>query len=377
MKGLDLKRKLKERQESNDSSSSLCSEDDTGDVSRALMEAISDHYQGNESHFIQDTVPTEPTMKELLLVEDKEKHQPSKKKTTKETATAPVEKGHPFISTESAPAPPDLGRGTPLHLPPGAVAIFPNGTARDASTMSVTTQQTPQQSPLIAAELVADQGNAVSAVAVKQGKEEADIVQLLRDRRICLILFGLIALTGTLAAGLTLGLTDREPSGQISGDSSDQAEGPSEDSALPEISGDTAANNRIFNNVVTPLLSRNSLDALRNQETPQAMAQTWLLDTHDLSSYSESRIIQRYSLSVFYYATGGELSWLDSHGWLDAQLHECSWFSKYDNGEFDPCRGDIFYALVLDNNDLKGAIPEDLFLLSDLGRLLASTEWFE
>lgn len=68
-------------------------------------------------------------------------------------------------------------------------------------------------------------------------------------------------------------------------------------------------------------------DALRNPKSPQYLARNWLIfqdgfyaDTN-VSDVSQHRVVQRYVLAVFYFATGGNTIWLGTN-WLNGD--ECN-----------------------------------------------------
>jgi hypothetical protein len=81
-----------------------------------------------------------------------------------------------------------------------------------------------------------------------------------------------------------------------------------------------------------------------------------------------ARIIQRYVLATFYFSTGGS-EWWNKEGWLESGTHECQWYSNSLRlFEEKTCTQGILYGLVLSENGLSGSIPEDLGLLSALGK---------
>jgi len=112
-----------------------------------------------------------------------------------------------------------------------------------------------------------------------------------------------------------------------------------------------------------------------------------------LTLLSDQRILQRYALSVFFYATGGrfvedfdhddndvkELHWNKDQGWMDYNVHERDWFTSQwrDKAEDYEQRqtnyyyeadddDDTIYNLVLEDNNLKGSIPFEIGLLTNL-----------
>jgi hypothetical protein len=110
------------------------------------------------------------------------------------------------------------------------------------------------------------------------------------------------------------------------------------------------------------------LEAVGQDFSPQSLAVGWLASNHDLRAFSNSRIIQRYALATFYYATEGETSWMEDEGWLSPEVHECQWYSGLMEDGEDPCVNGNFAYLVLGENGLRGAIAPDVALISTLGK---------
>jgi hypothetical protein len=82
---------------------------------------------------------------------------------------------------------------------------------------------------------------------------------------------------------------------------------------------------------------------LQDEESPQSLARKWLVEDDDLWSSLEKvpsdyeRVIQRYALAVFYYATNGHIAWglSDDTSWLDG----------------DECSGDFWFGLDCNAQD--------------------------
>ncbi|CAB9510720.1 leucine rich repeat [Seminavis robusta] len=125
-------------------------------------------------------------------------------------------------------------------------------------------------------------------------------------------------------------------------------------------------------------------------QSPQSRAFEWLLeDSHKLPFYEDSRIIQKFALATFYYATNGD-HWYTNTNWLNHSTHECEWFLQPEFGRksiisqhYDsyltgylepppdsPCSNNGLYQhLWLDMNNLVGSLPEELYLLTSLETL--------
>ncbi|CAB9507803.1 Leucine Rich Repeat [Seminavis robusta] len=142
---------------------------------------------------------------------------------------------------------------------------------------------------------------------------------------------------------------------------------------------------------ILSLLPDETISAITNHAgSPQAKAWQWLLQDPSLSSLSssEERIQQRFALATFFFATQGD-KWAVNTHWLDYTVHECEWFQKEEFARKDliakflpgfltnffpstttvppRCNVDgLLQQLWLDQNNLAGSIPEELFLLTNL-----------
>mmetsp|Transcript_13310 Transcript_13310/g.15255 ORF Transcript_13310/g.15255 Transcript_13310/m.15255 type:complete len:1785 (-) Transcript_13310:4-5358(-) len=111
-------------------------------------------------------------------------------------------------------------------------------------------------------------------------------------------------------------------------------------------------------------LIENSFDdgkTLNDTSSPQYMAFSWLLGNKYLMEYSNKRILQRYSLATFYYATNG-YQWLNNNFWL-SDRKECNWYGKTGSSRSCNMREEIV-NLELDTNNIHGSLPAELGLLS-------------
>jgi hypothetical protein len=82
---------------------------------------------------------------------------------------------------------------------------------------------------------------------------------------------------------------------------------------------------------------------LEDDTTPQYRARQWLFfgDSNEIE-IEEGRIIQRFALGTFFFATGGEDSWTDAYNWLQG----------------NECDGDFWYGL---NCNPQGQVRAILF----------------
>jgi hypothetical protein len=111
--------------------------------------------------------------------------------------------------------------------------------------------------------------------------------------------------------------------------------------------------------------------AISEQNSPQYKAFEWVVSDPMVVnfSYTDTRIIQRWILAVWYYSTLGD-NWIRSDNWL-TYTNECDWFSTRKGGDHI-CDGDGNLQIIeLERNRLNGSIPRELGLLSNsLSKLL-------
>ena len=146
---------------------------------------------------------------------------------------------------------------------------------------------------------------------------------------------------------------------------------------------------------ILALIPEDSVGAINNGNSPQSQAFQWLLaDDINLpivSDLSEERLKQRFALATLYFATKGD-GWVVNRNWLNYSVHECDWYVKPDFAERgslsivtpsflagffpepDPIpsacgKHGLLQHLWLDQNNLDGTIPEELYLLTNLKSL--------
>ncbi|CAB9504613.1 LRR receptor-like serine threonine-protein kinase [Seminavis robusta] len=152
---------------------------------------------------------------------------------------------------------------------------------------------------------------------------------------------------------------------------------------------------------VMSLLPNFTVSELHYGQSPQKRAFKWIIEDPLFDNYTDHRILQRYALATFYYATGGGTKsyWYNEDHWLSYDHHECDWWSRNTklvhfytvdmigtNGsqepDFDPCEesgepfnstsphqmeeGGNYRHLWLGTNQLGGTLPDELSLLSTL-----------
>ncbi|EEC43555.1 predicted protein [Phaeodactylum tricornutum CCAP 1055/1] len=99
--------------------------------------------------------------------------------------------------------------------------------------------------------------------------------------------------------------------------------------------------------------------------TPQRRAFEWLASTSDLDTLSNTRKVQRFSLSVFFFTSNGSL-WRNNSGWL-TESDECTWYSR--SGRTTCDGSGVYLHLELGDNDVAGRIATEIGLLTGLRRL--------
>ncbi|CAB9498121.1 Leucine rich repeat N-terminal domain [Seminavis robusta] len=133
------------------------------------------------------------------------------------------------------------------------------------------------------------------------------------------------------------------------------------------------------------LLPKDAVDSIQQPPSPQSQAYNWTLRDPSFNSYPDDRLLQRFILATWFYATDGP-SWFNNSHWLSYTEHECHWFQnsfpihvlsylpyEYPDPMTTPCRnmsnldtGWQYEHLSLAQNGLDGIIPNELFLLTSL-----------
>ncbi|CAB9510717.1 Leucine Rich Repeat [Seminavis robusta] len=136
---------------------------------------------------------------------------------------------------------------------------------------------------------------------------------------------------------------------------------------------------------ILSLLDERTIISLEDPDSPQSKAYQWLIQDF-VPSYLDDRIKQRFALATLFFSAGGD-EWDDNTHWLNHTVHECDWFNSPDfarkaelsklypgsyAGFLEPlpssqCSDDGFYQhLWLDQNNLLGSLPEELYMLTSL-----------
>lgn len=128
--------------------------------------------------------------------------------------------------------------------------------------------------------------------------------------------------------------------------------------------------------------SSSSVDKiLMDAASTQSLAYTWMLKDPSYWSYSNSTILQRWILAVFYYSTNGD-DWTTENFPIDHQLgkapwmnysDECYWESSNQGQDGNICNSEgKLFALHVRSVGLNGTIPTEIGLLSTLRLFLAN-----
>ncbi|CAB9524934.1 Leucine Rich Repeat [Seminavis robusta] len=138
-----------------------------------------------------------------------------------------------------------------------------------------------------------------------------------------------------------------------------------------------------FEDHVLSLLPDHSIGDIQNPQSSQFKALHWILDGD--TTLPNERIQQRFALATLYHSTSGE-KWAENSNWLNHSVHECAWYNKNNFASkdtlqyvypgylanFEPpmptsCDSNGHYTnLWLDQNNLVGQLPRELYLLTSL-----------
>jgi len=105
-----------------------------------------------------------------------------------------------------------------------------------------------------------------------------------------------------------------------------------------------------------------NVTTLEDESSPESAALNWLIaDDGRYLCAGDDRLMQRYVSALFYFAAGGP-AWIKAEGFLSGD-DECKWSGIDCNSS-----GNI-EELNLDDNNLKGTLPPELYHLEDLTTL--------
>ncbi|CAB9517194.1 Leucine Rich Repeat [Seminavis robusta] len=105
-----------------------------------------------------------------------------------------------------------------------------------------------------------------------------------------------------------------------------------------------------------------TLRALQDSASAQSRAREWLLQDRNLELYDIARVMQRFALATFYYATNGE-NWSLNSLWLEYDVHECQWYNNKEACHFD---GTTYTQFALIEEGLTGTLPPEFFWITTM-----------
>ena len=191
------------------------------------------------------------------------------------------------------------------------------------------------------------------------------------------VLFVVVVL-GAVGGGVGAALSSGGGGGSGSEGGSEPAGPPP--TPAPTIFADVARRDAVQTVIVDAGLT--SAEDLNNSTSPQNAAWVWIVNIDRLSptespTLSEEavtleKILVRYALATFFYATNGEL-WLSSGNWLSGRQDECNWeyLTCGDNG-----RVIAFETPEGAGTNIAGNIPSEIKVLTTLGEFCESTSVF-
>ena len=107
---------------------------------------------------------------------------------------------------------------------------------------------------------------------------------------------------------------------------------------------------------------------LEDPTSPQSRARDWLLTNTNRAIYSNHRLLQRYAMATFYYATNGDRSWLNNTGWLSDDDECTTWHQITPEPTVCDDAGQLVY--LRPSVFLDGTLPPETALLSKLRTVL-------
>jgi hypothetical protein len=105
-------------------------------------------------------------------------------------------------------------------------------------------------------------------------------------------------------------------------------------------------------------------EALQKFGSPQQQALAWLLNDTFQGYYNDEKLIQRFALATVFYSTHGD-TWQNNSMWLD-NGDECGRWWQHVGGLTCDSETGAISDLDLNENDLRGQIPPEIGLLSEL-----------
>ncbi|CAB9507786.1 Leucine Rich Repeat [Seminavis robusta] len=263
---------------------------------------------------------------------------------------------------------------------PGAFPEWPNSDSRDNNNRTAAPESSVSSTDgLVVASLVVESGilpTALPHTDDNNGNRRRDWNAKQFKTNVLLGIIALVAIILVLVAILV-----------PAADESTEAQAAS---TVMESSYPTQSPTSVADSVLSIFPDESSFQILEDPDSPQAMAFEWLLEEIDsLKSLLDGRIIQRFALATLFYSTNGE-NWAMNANWLNHSIHECDWYTKPEFALMDtisqlypgflrdffstplPTSCDengMYQHLWLDQNNLGGSLPLEIYMLSNLKTL--------
>ncbi|CAB9513153.1 Leucine Rich Repeat [Seminavis robusta] len=172
----------------------------------------------------------------------------------------------------------------------------------------------------------------------------------------------------------------------------DQIEATESPTMAPSMSLSTTTAPTSMESFLLSLLPDHTTKALEDTSSVQYQAFQWLLEDPFVFGYPKQRILQRHALMTVFYSTAGPTQWFNKTGWGSYHLHECTWFQNQEfalksflgklypsflSGFLEPLpdsqcdKHGLYQHLWLDQNNLVGSLPKELYSLTSLETLSA------
>ena len=134
---------------------------------------------------------------------------------------------------------------------------------------------------------------------------------------------------------------------------------------------------------IESLLPNAIREKIQRSGSSQYQAFQWLREDPEAASYPREQLIQRFALATIFYEMGGK-DWTKTEGWVQHGKHECEWhFQSWRSIALDsfqvapPCEEEViknktvkvYKHIWLDEMNMKGSLPKELFLLTSLKTL--------
>jgi Leucine-rich repeat (LRR) protein len=281
--------------------------------------------------------------------------------------------------SSSMASPASLESQRAVRSVPGAFRVVPGRSVERASAMYTSSEDSVHSRnevsapspPALSAQSSDNRTLLVEANLVGEEEDESHSATILveakpirRVRQLAIIAAVVVAIA--LIVGLSVGLTTKQ-------------------SSLPTTPPPTPAPTSQLDELFRRNLPQYTVDSLGDASTPQSRAYEWVTEVDDVprgdaqgdEELLVERMKQRFALATLYYATGGENSWTNKEGWLNATAHECSWSgcccstqcSYFGSDDTASNGARELVQLSLPSNGLQQSLPLEIGLLLTLTSL--------